>query len=119
MQNLAQLNVDARELDGWRLGGVEGVCRVAERRQHLRGVVDEVAQLAGVHRVAAGTQSEVIELYIATAPSEFDRLELGGKCDVGIDRHGAILRFRRLRAGRPGSRTSWRGRWCRLGRGRY
>ena len=64
------------------------LCRhVAERRQHLRRVVDQVAQLARVHRVGAGTEPEVVELDIATGPREFDRFQLGAKRLVEIDRH--------------------------------
>ena len=60
---------------------------VAERRQHLRGVVDEVAQLALVHRVLPRAEPEVVELDIATGPGEFDRVELGAERLVEIDRH--------------------------------
>ncbi len=64
------------------------LCRdVAERRQHLRGVVDQVAQLPLVHRVGAGAQPEVVELDIATGPREFGRLEFGAQRLVQIDGH--------------------------------
>ena len=50
------------------------LCRhIAERRQHLRGVVDQVAQLPLVHRILASAQTEVVELDIATGPREFGR----------------------------------------------
>ena len=68
-------------------GLVEGGGDVAECRQHLRGVVDQITQLAGVHRIGAGAQSQVVELDIAADPREFDRLQLGGQRDVYVDRH--------------------------------
>ena len=66
---------------------MEGLRDVAECRQHLRGVVDEIAQLALVHRVAARAEPEVIELHIATGPREFAGRELRAEGLVEIDRH--------------------------------
>ena len=57
---------------------------VAEGRQHLRGVVDEIAQFALVHRVVARAEPEVVELDVATGPGELDRLELGAEGLVGL-----------------------------------
>ena len=70
-----------------RLGHVEALRDVAERRQHLRGVVGEVAQLPLVHRVATRTEPKVVELDVATGPREFGRFEFGGQRLVHIDRH--------------------------------
>ena len=58
-----------------RLGHVEALRDVAERRQHLRGVVGQVAQLALVERIGARAEAEVVQLHIATGPRELDRLE--------------------------------------------
>ena len=68
-------------------GHVEAVRHVAERRQHLWGVVDQVAQLARVHRVGARAEPEVVQLDIATGPREFGGLEFGAQRLVEIDRH--------------------------------
>ena len=77
---------------------VEAGRHVCEGGQHLRDVVGQVAQLARIHRVRAGAQPEVVELDIATAPREFDGLQLGAQRDVEIDRHVAFpgVRCRRL-----------------------
>ena len=92
----------------------EGGGDVAERRQHLRGVVDQVAQLAWVHRIGARTQAEVIELHIATDPREFDGIQLSIQRDVYVDWH---LSAPPQCATPPGSRTSWPDRWSRPDRG--
>jgi hypothetical protein len=60
---------------------VEGLCHVAERRQHLRGVVDEVAQLALVDRIGTRAETQVVQLHVAAAPGEFDRVGLGTSVD--------------------------------------
>ncbi len=46
VEHLGQFDVDAGELHLGRLGHVEADRDIAERRQHLWGVVDQVAQLA-------------------------------------------------------------------------
>ena len=79
MQHPRELDVDAGKLHRRRFGHVEAGRYVAESRQHLRGVVDQVAQLTRIHRVAARTQPEVVELDIATGPREFDGIELGAR----------------------------------------
>jgi hypothetical protein len=77
-----------------RLGHVEGLRHVAETRQHIRGVVDEVAQLAPVHRIGAGAETQVVQLHFATAPREFDRVELSTSVNPVPD--GSRTRHRRL-----------------------
>ena len=84
---LRKLDVDAGELHAGRFGHVEGLRDVAERRQHLRGVVGQVAQFALVHRIAARTEAQVVELDIATGPREFGGRKLGAERLVEIDRH--------------------------------
>ena len=68
-------------------GHVEALRHVAERRQHLRGVVGQVAQLALVHRVLTRAEAEVVELDIATGPREFGGRKLRAERLVEIDRH--------------------------------
>ncbi len=72
VQHLAELDIDARKLDGRWCGEVEGGRDVAERRQHLRCIVRQITQLTGVHRIRAGAQSQLVELHIGTGPREFD-----------------------------------------------
>ena len=79
VRDLGQFDVDAGKLDGRRLGHVERGGHVAERRQHLGRLIDQVAQFAGIHRVRARTQPQVVKLDIAARPGEFDRLELSGQ----------------------------------------
>ena len=77
-----------------------GYRSVLSGKHHLRGVfsqallinrsprlVDEVAELAWVHRVRPGAQGQVVQLHIASRPREFDGPELGADRDVRIDRH--------------------------------
>ncbi len=110
VQDPAQLDFDPGEADLWRLRHVEGGSHAAERRQYLRCAVGQVAQLAGVHRVATRAEGQVIKLHIAAGPGELDRLELRPECGVEIDWHVRI--FRRY-AALPGTRRSSRDRWCR------
>jgi hypothetical protein len=42
-----------------------------------RGVVDQVAQLALGKWIGTRAETQVIELHVATAPGELDRVELG------------------------------------------
>ncbi|MDT5173754.1 MAG: hypothetical protein QOG37_1005 [Mycobacterium sp.] len=48
-----------------------------QRRQYLRGVVLEVAQLALGKRIGARAETRVVQLHVAAAPGEFDRVEVG------------------------------------------
>ena len=115
VQHLVQLDVDAGELHRrWR-GVVEALCDVAEGRQDLWRVVDQVAQLSLIDRVGAGTQSEVIELDIATGPREFDGVELGANRFDEIDWH---VSSSPQCVTRPRTRKPSQARWCRRGRDR-
>ena len=87
MKHLGQFDVDARVSDGGRRGLVEGLRHAGERRQHRRGVVGEVGQLALVEGIGTGTESQVIQLNVAAAPRELNRRELGADGLVEIDRH--------------------------------
>jgi hypothetical protein len=77
---LSPLNIlinHARQWATQRTCDVEGLYHVAERRQHLRGVVDEVVQLALVNRIGTRAEPQVVQLHVAAAAGEFDRVEPG------------------------------------------
>ena len=91
VQHPRQLDVDAGELHRRCGGHVEALRHAAERRQHLRGVVDEVTQFALVEWVGTGAEAQMVELDVATAPREFDGGQLGADGLVEVDRHPSAL----------------------------
>ena len=116
VQDLGELDVDAGERHGWRLGQMEALRHVAERRQHLRRVVHQIAQLAWVHRIGARAEREVIQLHIATGPTEFAGRQLGADRHGRIDRH--VRPFPQYATPRD-IRTTSPDRSSRPGPGRY
>jgi len=87
VQHPRQFDIDTGELDRGRFGHVETLGDIAEGGQHLRRAVDEVTQLARIHRVRACAQAEMVELHIRTGPREFDRRQFRADGLVEIDRH--------------------------------
>ena len=68
-------------------GHVEALRDVAERRQHLRRVVGQVAQLTLVHRVADPRRARGGRAGYRYWSKRIRRVEFGAKRLVQIDRH--------------------------------
>ena len=77
VDDLREVDVDARELDLGGLGGVERRRDRRERRQHLRRDVVDVLQPDGVHRVLCAADGQVVERHLARGPRERDLAEVG------------------------------------------